>query len=136
MLLTIVSILLIIASALLILVVLVQPGKGDMISGMSGIGTQFNSVLGTKRATDMLTKITWTLAFSIMGVILLSNLFLVDKATVSSGDQQVLPTEGMQVPLSQPTATPNVEAPASAPAQTEQPAQEAPATETETEPAN
>jgi len=130
MLLTIVSILLIIAAALLILVVLVQPGKGDMISGMSGLGNQFNSVLGTKRATDMLTKITWTLAFSIMGVILLSNLFLVDKATYSAGEQQALPTEGMQVPLSQPSATPNVEAPV----QTPQPAEEAPASETE--PAN
>lgn len=90
----IISILLVLVALLLIGAVLIQPGKGDMITGMSGLGGQFNSVLGSRRATDLLSKITWTLAGVIIVLTLVTNLFFIDKGTV----QLKAPTEGMTTP--------------------------------------
>ena len=64
-------------SVLLTFVVLLQPGKGDMISGMAGLGGQFNSVLGSRRAADFLTKLTIGLAIGLMALSLITNLFFV-----------------------------------------------------------
>ena len=80
----VVSILLVLIGLLLIGAVLVQPGKGDMMTGMTGIGSQFNSVLGSRRASDMLAKITWTLAGAIVILTLLTNLFFLSN---DSGSQ-------------------------------------------------
>jgi len=70
----IVAILLIILSAVLILVVLIQPGKGEMLTGVGGISGQFNSVLGTKKATDLLKNITVYSAVAIAVLCLVFNL--------------------------------------------------------------
>lgn len=83
-----------IAAVLLILAVLIQPGKGDMISGMSGIGGQFNSMLGSRKATDFLTKLTVGLAAAIMFLSLVTNLFFVGN---TDGTTIKAPTEGQQV---------------------------------------
>lgn len=103
----IISIILVLVGLLLIGAVLIQPGKGDMITGMSGLGGQFNSVLGSRRATDLLSKITWSLAGIIVLLTLVTNLFFVNQQS----DQLKAPTEGMNV--SQPVAQPTT--PAAAP---------------------
>jgi preprotein translocase subunit SecG len=100
----IISIILLLISLLLIGAVLIQPGKGEMLSGMSGLGGQFNSVLGSRRATDLLSKITWSLAGAIIVLTLLTNLFFLEKG----GNELKAPTEGIRVsqPMTQPAAQP------------------------------
>lgn len=53
------SILTIITSILLILVVLMQKSKG---SGLSSSFSSSNSILGYKKTTDIIEKVTWILA--------------------------------------------------------------------------
>lgn len=98
-------ILVLVASVLLIFVVLLQPGKGDMISGMTGLGGQFNSVLGSRRAADFLTKLTVGLAFSIMALSLITNLFFVGNSSAEVGKAA---TEGVKIeqPLTPPSNMP------------------------------
>lgn len=98
-------IIVIFASVLLIFVVLLQPGKGDMISGMTGLGGQFNSVLGSRRAAGFLTKLTVGLAFGIMALSLITNLFFVGSSNVEVGKAA---TEGIKIeqPLTPPSNIP------------------------------
>lgn len=93
-------------SVLLIFVVLLQPGKGDMISGMAGLGGQFNSVLGSRRAADFLTKLTIGLAIGLMALSLITNLFFVGGS--SSVDEGKASTEGIKIerPLTPPSNVP------------------------------
>ncbi len=72
-----ISIFMIILSLLLIGVILLQPGKGDMISGMSGLGGTFSNMLGSRRATDLLSKITIGLATVIILLTVVTNKFFV-----------------------------------------------------------
>ncbi len=92
------SVILMILGILLIIVVLLQPGKGDMISGMGGLGGQFSSMLGTRRAMDLLTKITIGFAATIMVLSLVTNLFFVGEGE----DIQRPAVEGAEVPINQP----------------------------------
>lgn len=72
------AVLLIIISSLLILVVLLQPGKGDMLAGIGG-GLQSNltSMFGTRRTMDLLMKITIGLAIAILVLTVVTNKFFV-----------------------------------------------------------
>jgi len=116
-------ILMMIVSVLLILVVLIQPGKGDMISGMGGLTNTFSSMLGSRKAMDMLTKITIAFAAAIMILALLTNKFFlpssidfVKPVTEGAAVPQTFPTQPVQqLPVQQPTE------------QNQQPAQEQPA---------
>lgn len=103
---TLLLIIAILISILLTFVVLLQPGKGDMISGMAGLGGQFNSVLGSRRAADFLTKLTIGLAFALMAVSLITNLFFVGGAV--STDTGKAATEGIKIerPLTPPSNMP------------------------------
>ncbi len=103
---TFLIILAIFISVLLTFVVLLQPGKGDMISGMAGLGGQFNSVLGSRRAADFLTKLTVGLAFALMALSLITNLFFVGATT--SVDDGKAATEGIKIerPLTPPSNMP------------------------------
>lgn len=96
----------ILVAVLLTFVVLLQPGKGDMITGMTGLGTQFNSVLGSRRAADFLTKMTIGLAFAIMILSLFVNLFFV--GFNGNSNVQKAATEGIHIekPLTQPANVP------------------------------
>ncbi len=111
---TLMIIILLFLAIALIGIVLLQPGKGDMISGMSGLGGAFSNVLGSRRAADMLSKITIGLAGVIMILSLVTNKFFLD-TDVASGPKPMI--EGERVPSSTP------QTPFTAPAQT-QPAQE------------
>jgi preprotein translocase subunit SecG len=95
--LTVVTILLLIIAILLIAVVLIQPGKGDMITGLGTIGGSMSSMFGTRRAADMLSKMTIGLAIAMLVIVLLTNMFLV--GTNSSGESKKAITEGVAIPM-------------------------------------
>ncbi len=92
------SVILMIISVLLVAVVLLQPGKGDMISGLGGMGGQFNALLGTRKAMNFLSKTTMALAAAIIVLSLTTNLFFVGNE--EAGPRPVI--EGVDVPMDLP----------------------------------
>lgn len=99
-----VSVLVIILSAILILAVLLQPGKGDMLTSTSGLTNQFSSVLGAKKTMDMLSKVTIGIAITIFLLSVVTNKFLLNNGPANI---QKTATEGMQMPTnSAPISTP------------------------------
>lgn len=113
-----ITILILLASILMIFAVLVQKSKGG---GLASGFSSSNQIMGVRKTTDFLEKFTWSLAAV---VILLS--ILTAKYTVSGSNEPRSQVEVQQpAPLS-PTTAPDV-APFSAPAETTQ--EETPATE-------
>ena len=121
---TLAIILMIILGLLLIAAVLIQPGKGDMTTSMSGFGNQLGTMFGSRRASDLLTKITIIIGATIMVIAILANKFLLtpgdisrDPATVNAAkptipastpvqkqaapQQQAVPQEQQQAPTEQ-----------------------------------
>lgn len=77
---TLLVILLLLASVLLVAVVLIQPGQGDMISGMSGLGG-FGSMMAPTKTMNLLSKVTiWLAAFLIIGSVITNKFFVGGKA--------------------------------------------------------
>ena len=74
--------LIIFVSVLLILVILVQNSKGGGLSSQFG-GNSSNQFMGVQKTNDLLEKVTWTLAISIVLLTMLSNLF------ISSSDSNI-----------------------------------------------
>jgi|YNPMSStandDraft_2_1061718.scaffolds.fasta_scaffold00965_3 preprotein translocase subunit SecG len=75
--------LLVIACLLLILAVLIQNSRGGgLSSSIAGISNA-QQLLGAVRSADLIEKITWYLAGSIVVLIILSNLF-VEKGQVTT----------------------------------------------------
>ena len=66
-------VLIIILAILLILVVLIQNSKGGLNQNMGSASSQ---LIGVKRTTDLLEKLTWGLAISIMMLCLATNFLL------------------------------------------------------------
>lgn len=122
---TLAIVLMIILGLLLIAAVLIQPGKGDMATSMSGFGNQLGSMFGSRRASDLLTKITIVIGAAIMVIALLANKFLMnpgditrDPATVNAAKPIVPPS----TPVQQSAPAPQQAAPAEQnPASTAQP---------------
>lgn len=111
-------IILLFLAILLIGVVLLQPGKGDMITGMGGLGGTFSNMLGSRRATDLLSKITIGLASAILLLSIVTNIFFVNKTS----DIVKPVTEGTVVPKTIPsTPQQQIPVPAAAPTQNEKP---------------
>ncbi len=73
---TAVTILIILTSVLLVLVVLVQNPKGGGIS--SGI-IGSNQVMGVKKTTDFIEKLTWGLILTLIGLCLVAGMVLPNK---------------------------------------------------------
>ena len=65
-----ISVLIIIASILLILIVLAQSSKGGLASGFSGSA----QVMGVRKTADFLEKATWSLAIGLLVLCLLASL--------------------------------------------------------------
>lgn len=89
------AIILVIVAILLIGVILIQPGKGDMISGLGGISGSFSSMFGSRRTMDILQKATVTFATIILVLTLITNIFFV-------GHKEVIlkpVTEGQELPM-------------------------------------
>jgi len=97
--------------------VLIQPGKADMASGMTGIGGQLGSMFGSRRTADTLTKITIGIAGAILLLSVVTNKFFLG---VEAAEERNAATVGAPMPA----------APKPQPAPTQQaPTQQAPATQ-------
>lgn len=108
---TLMAIILMILSVLLIAVILVQPGKGDMISGLGGLSGSFSTMFGSRRTMDLLQKATITFATLILVLTLVTNIFFVGQK-----ESIVKPvTEGQEMPVQSapqiPGQQPNAPAP-------------------------
>jgi len=77
---TIFATLIIICSVLLVLIILIQNPKGGGLSSSFGGGA--SQMMGVKKTTDFLEKATWTLAITMIVLILASN-FSIDRGTGS-----------------------------------------------------
>ncbi len=104
--LTLVITLIILVSILLVLVVLAQNSKGGGLSSQFG-GSGASQIVGVKRTGDILEKITWVLAISLM-VLALSSSIIIKSGGTDAGytspnldrvqDDGMLPgTEGQQL---------------------------------------
>ncbi len=89
------SIILILASILLMAVILLQPGKGDLSSSFGGLSGQFGTMFGMRRTMDFLTKFTIYLA---AGILLLS--LIVNKIALPENIEKgpVPVSEGAELP--------------------------------------
>jgi preprotein translocase subunit SecG len=89
-----------ISSVFLILIVLLQPSKGGASSTIAGgIPSQ---IMGVKRSTDLLEKLTWGFAIAIMLFTITSNFFLENEGeneikSVNVEKAQELPSVGGSV---------------------------------------
>ena len=62
-------------AAVLILIILMQSGQGQGLSGIASGGAT-RQVLGTRQAPDMLEKATWTLAAVFISLCVITNFFI------------------------------------------------------------
>ena len=106
-------VILLILAVLLTVVVLLQPGKGDITASMGGLSGQFTSMFGSRRAMDLLTKMTIGFAIAIFVLILLTNLFFLGGE--SEGPRAV--TEGVELPATPATPFQVPQAPPQQPGQ-------------------
>ena len=81
--LTLIITLIILVAILLVLVVLAQNSKGGGLSSQFG-GSGASQVVGVKRTGDILEKITWVLAISLV-VLSLASSFVIKSTTVDTG---------------------------------------------------
>lgn len=82
---TVFMILAILVSILLIAVVLIQPGKGDVATGLGALGGQFGTMIGMRRAADFIVKTTIVLAAVLIVLSYAINKFFLP---TRSGEQQ------------------------------------------------
>ena len=62
-------------AVLLVLIILAQNPKGGGLTSTFG-GTSSNQIMGVQKTNDLLEKLTWVLAISIVLLTLLTNIFL------------------------------------------------------------
>jgi preprotein translocase subunit SecG len=90
--------LIIFVAVLLILVVLAQNSKGGGLSASFG-GSGAQQMIGVKRTSDLLEKITWGLAIAMLALSMGTTLLINNEETVVSPNQQkaqqtILPSGG------------------------------------------
>ena len=83
----------VILAILLILVVLIQNSKGGLSQSM---GTASNQIIGVKKTTDVLEKVTWGLAISIICLCLVSNFVLERPSAGETEEISTINTERAQ----------------------------------------
>ena len=107
----------IVIAILLILVVLSQNAKGGGLSSQFGGSGSSNQMIGVKRTTDLLEKLTWGFAIALI-VLTLSSSFLIDSQVTDSQigspnidrarERSVLPNMNTDVPDENTTDTSGV----------------------------
>ncbi|MBI3259446.1 MAG: preprotein translocase subunit SecG [Ignavibacteriae bacterium] len=90
---------------ILIGAVLIQPGKADMASGMSGIGGQLGSMFGSRRTADTLTKITIGIAGTILLLSLVTNKFFLGVEAAQERNAVTIGAEKPPAPIQKAPAT-------------------------------
>ncbi len=108
---TVTVILMVLISILLILAVLIQPGRGELTPTFGGLGGQFGSLFGMRRTADFLTKLTIGLGAALMVLSLLANKFFLGTA----GEEREPVTVGAPAPIQQPMPPPPVQTPQNQP---------------------
>jgi protein translocase SecG subunit len=101
-----ISIIILLASVMAVIVVLLQPGKGDLTATFGGLSSQFGSMFGMTKTKNILTTITKVIVGVLFVLALLVNKFFV--GSVGSSEQQVIKpmTEGAKAPASNMTPPP------------------------------
>ncbi len=103
------SIVLIILALLLMLTVLLQPGKGDLTATFGGISSQFGAVFGMQKANKLLLNATMILAGLIVLISLGTNLAIRYSDFSSPTERQRTATEGAEIPTQQTPQAPPVQ---------------------------
>ena len=93
------GVLIILASAILGLIVLIQNPKGGGLSGT--LGGFSNQLMGVKQTTDVLEKGTWVFA-AVVGILCLTSAAFIPKSGGSSKNDDLL--KGMTTPATQKSA--------------------------------
>ncbi|MES2838386.1 MAG: preprotein translocase subunit SecG [Bacteroidota bacterium] len=116
-----ISVLIIICSILLILVVLVQNSKGG---GLASSFSSSNQVMGVKRTSELIEKITWALIIAIVVLCIAASFTLKGGSSSNLNDTELRekingapaaqqqPVAPAAAPAQQPAAAPANEAPA------------------------
>ncbi len=90
-------ILIILISLFTIIVVLLQPGKGDLTATFGGLSSQFGSMFGMQKTKNILTTTTKVLVGALFLLALIVNKFFV--GSVTDTHQAIKPiTEGAKIP--------------------------------------
>jgi len=113
-----VLILILISAVLLILVVLAQNPKGGGLSSQFG-GSGASNIIGVKKTSDLLEKLTWGFAIAIVVLSLGSKTLMHSSSATEelspnlerAGEQQILPP-ALDAPVDNSDATPLEEEPA------------------------
>ncbi|MCP4439036.1 MAG: preprotein translocase subunit SecG [Aureispira sp.] len=79
------TVLIALISFLLILVVLVQNPKGGGLNASFGGGQAANQIMGAANSTNLLEKITWALAGSLLALCLITGVFFKGGQTGGNG---------------------------------------------------
>lgn len=93
------------ASILLVLVVLAQNSKGGGLTSQFG-GSGASNLIGVKKTGDLLEKLTWGLAISVMALVLATN-FTTPNAGAGSDDllERAKDQQESPAPALKPTST-------------------------------
>lgn len=93
----------IIIALILVMVVLLQSSKGGGMAGITGGASNFGTMFGSRRTADFLSKITWWLGASLLGLAVVINLFfLPGKATQQERDSIIQSSRELQQAPTQP----------------------------------
>ena len=95
-----ITILILLASLLMILAVLVQKSKGG---GLASVFSSSNQIMGVRKTTDFLEKFTWTLAAIVMALSIFTA-----KYTASHSNEPQSQVEVQQPAPLNPTTAPDV----------------------------
>ncbi|MEO1020965.1 MAG: preprotein translocase subunit SecG [Bacteroidota bacterium] len=101
--------------ALLILVVLLQSGQGQGLSGVAATGIAGNAGLGARRTADLLSKATSVLGGAFLVLCVIAN-FAIERTTTDRSILQegaVLPSTDLSAPAQTAPAIPQAQPPAS-----------------------
>ena len=110
-------ILAIVVAVLLILIVLVQNSKGGGLSSQFG-GSGAQQVIGVKKTTDLLEKVTWGFAIALLALSLSSSLMIEkpgafdDNANLDAAEQQQQFQQNQALPSVGETTSNNIVLPA------------------------
>ena len=117
------TVLIVLASLLLIGVVLIQKSKGG---GLASNFSSSNQIMGVRKTTDFVEKATWTLAIVICVLSIISS-FLVPQTLVQGRQSRVIEQQETTQVQATPFATPEAAAPAATSADTQTDAAAVPA---------
>ncbi|MBQ0029490.1 MAG: preprotein translocase subunit SecG, partial [Bacteroidales bacterium] len=98
----ILTIIIVIASILLVGIVLIQKSKGG---GLSENFNQGNTIMSVKSTTDLVEKITWGL-MAFIGILCLATVFFKDEAIEQKVQKTEVDASSVKLPVNN---TPNVE---------------------------